>query len=131
VLVVRDAAVRPYASVVAAVDPVRAHDKPAALDFKIVDLAKRLRDLSPARLEVAHCLPPLRSFIPDDVGALMEAEKGLKAQRTRELVELVGQAGVPEESAVLVEGKPADALTEISASPEATLLVLGTVQRGP
>src|SRR5690606_7130375 len=102
VLVVRDAAMGPYASVVAAVDPVRSHDKPATLDGKIIDLAKRLSDLSRAQLEVVHCLPPLRSFIPDDVGALIEAEKGLKAQRTRELVELAGQAGVPKESAVLI-----------------------------
>jgi len=131
VLVVRDAAVRPYARVVAAVDPVRAHDKPADLDTRILDLARRMQELSGARLEVVHCLPPLRSFATEDGAALGEAERTIRAELVRELDELLDQAGVPKAAAALIDGKPADVLVERSSSPEPTLLVLGTVQRGP
>lgn len=131
VLVVRDAAVRPYATVIAAVDPAGSYDKPADLDRKILALAKRMRDLSDARLEVVHCLPPFRSFIAEGAAALGEAEKTLKAQREAELDQLVEEAGIPKDAAALIEGKPADVLAEMSATRDATLLMLGTVQRGP
>src|SRR5690606_15489300 len=126
-----DAAVRPYSAIVAAVDPAGSYDKPADLDPKILALAKRLRDLSGARLEIVHCLPPFRSFIAEGAAALGEAEKTLKAQRERELDRLVEEAGLPKEAASLIEGKPADVLSERSARGDATLLVLGAVQRGP
>jgi|SRR5690606_583183 len=131
VLVVRDREVRPYAAVVAAVDPARSYDKPTDLDDKILDLAKRLRNLSGASLEVVHCMPPFRSFIAEGAGALLEAEQALRAQRQQELEELLEQAQLPPESGTLVEGKPADVLVERSAGAAPTLLVLGTVQRGP
>src|SRR5690606_9773389 len=127
VLVVRDAAVRPYATVIAAVDPAGSYDKPADLDLKILALAKRMRDLSGARLEVVHCLPPFRSFLAEGAAGLAEAEKTLKAQREAELDDLVAEAGIAKEAAALVEGKPADVLSEMSASRDAALLMLGTV----
>lgn len=131
VLVVRDPAVRPYTSIVAAVDPVRSYDKPADLDGKILALAKRLSELTNARLEVVHCMPPFKSFIAEGAAALLDAEKTLKAQRESELDELLQHAGIPRDAAALLDGKPADVLTDRAASAEPTLLVLGTVQRGP
>lgn len=131
VLVVRDAAVRPYAAVVAAVDPVRSFDKPADLDDKILDLAKRMRDLSGARLEVVHSVPAFRSFIADGAAALGDTEKTLRAQRERELGEMLERAGVPPDAGAVIEGKPADVLTAKASGAEPTLLVLGAVQRGP
>lgn len=131
VLVVRSAEAKPYRLVVAAVDPERRNDKPSDLDEKILDLAKRLRELSDARLEVVHCLPSFRSFSFFDSVITGETEEKLKAQRMNELEALVTQAGLPKESGILIEGKPADVLTEKSAQGEGTLLVLGTVQRGP
>jgi len=131
VLVVRDAAVRPYASVVAAVDPARSFDKPADLDLKILELARQLRDLSGARLEVVHCLPPFRSFLGESAAALVEAERALRTELERGLEALLDQAGVPRDAGTLIDGKPADVLVERSARDEPTLLVLGTVQRGP
>jgi len=131
VLVVRDPAVRPYTSIVAAVDPVRSYDKPADLDGKILSLAKRLSELTNARLEVVHCMPPFKSFIAEGAAALLDAERTLKAQRESELDELLQHAGIPRDAAALLDGKPADVLTDRAASAEPTLLVLGTVQRGP
>jgi len=131
VLVVRDKAVRPYARVVAAVDPVRAHDKPADLDIRILDLARSMQELAGARLQVVHCLPPLRSFATEDGAALGEVERTIRAELVGELDALLDQAGVPREAATLIDGKPADVLVEKSSGPEPTLLVLGTVQRGP
>lgn len=131
VLVVRTAEAKPYRVVVAAVDPERRHDKPTDLDEKILDLAKRLRDAYGARLEAVHCLPSFRSFLGIDSVIPGHSEEKLKSQRQRELEALVLNAGLPKETGVLIEGKPADVLTERSAQDEDTLLVLGTVQRGP
>lgn len=131
VLVVRDPAVRPYEAVVAGVDPDSGDDKPPDLDERILDLAKRFGALAGARLEVVHCMPLFRSFIASDASALGDAEEALKARRKGELDRLVEQAGLPSDAATLIEGLPADALAQKSSSTEPTLLVLGTVQRGP
>ncbi len=130
VLVVRDPAARPYSVVVAAIDPARSFDKPEDLDHRILNLAKRFRDLSGGALEIVHCLPPFRTFIADGIAALAEAENALKLQRTTELAEMLEHAGLPQEAGSLVEGSPADVLAE-HANRTAALVVLGTVQRGP
>lgn len=130
VLVVRDAAARPYSVVVAAIDPARSFDKPEDLDGKILELAKRFRDLAGGSLEVVHCLPPFRTFIADGIAALAEAENALKLQRTAELAEMLEQAGLPQQAGAVVEGSPPDVLIE-HANRAAALVVLGTVQRGP
>jgi len=130
-LVVRDAEMRPYARVVAAVDPARAHDKPADLDARILDLARRMQSLYGASLEVVHCLPPLRSFVTEDGAALGDVERAIRTELVLELGELLDRAGVPKETATLIDGKPAEVLSERSSGAEPTLLVLGSVQRGP
>jgi universal stress protein E len=132
VLIVRDRAVRPYTAIVAAIDPVRGHDKPADLDTKILALAKSFRALFNARIEIVHCMPPLAAFVEDDTtsGSLRGAEAALRAQRERELGELLAAAQLPAEAGTLIPGKPTDILVKRSARGDAALLVLGTVQRG-
>lgn len=134
VLVVRGERPVPYAEIIAAVDPARSHDKPSNLDLRIVEQAVSFRNLhEEANLEVVHCVPPLTTLVTDALGrdALRDADALLRAGQQRELQELVQQAGLPHSAGVLVDGRPADVLARRSAADSASLLVIGTVSRGP
>lgn len=133
VLVARSEPVVPYETIVAAVDPQRSHGKPAELDLDILKLAKGLRDACRVPLEVVHCIPPLATFVPYAAvsDALRQAEEVMRSNREQELEALLRQAGLPPESAALIDGKPADVLAEKSASETTSVTVVGTVSRGP
>lgn len=132
VLVARAEPGASYKAVVAAVDPGRAHDKPAGLDARIVEQAKAVGELFGARVDVLHCAPPLAPFIRDPMAesALRDAEILIRDERARALDALIEGAGLPEEAVAVVEGRPDDVLAERSAK-EGTLVVIGTVSRGP
>lgn len=124
----------PYSRIIAAVDPGRSHHKPAGLDLAILDEARAMRDVYAAQLEVLHCFTPLTEFASDSAldGVLIaDVQQTLEAERRAEMNELVGQAGLPAESAEVLAGRPADVLIERGKSDGAELIVLGTVSRGP
>jgi universal stress protein E len=133
VLVVRRSADAPYATIVAAVDPRRTHDKPAGLDHRILEHAEAMRQVFDARVEVLTCIPPLAPLIThaSAMGALRDAESVIRKDRERELEALVRDAGLAPDTAMIVDGRPDDVLGERSASDERALIVLGSVSRGP
>lgn len=133
VLVARSADRSPYTTVVAAVDPQRSGDKPSALDGAILEQAKAIQAPLGARLEAVHCVAPLTSIGltlgPDDT--LKETEAMFRRGRKAELEALARENGLPPESVQLIAGRPDDVLAARSAAEPATLLVLGSVSRGP
>lgn len=132
VLVAKTPASRAYRQVVAAVDPMHAHAKPAALDAAILGHAKKLAHRFGARLRVVHCFTPLSDLALRSAEhvPLDDAEMALEEARRRALDALLAEAGITVGSAELVPGRPADALETLAASGAADLIVMGGVARG-
>lgn len=122
--------------VVAAVDPLHDHDKPAALDETILATARQFAELADARLEVVHCydVAPLVSgmsaspMLPAPVQTEEFAE-GLRAHHRKALDALVEGAGIAPENVHLLEGAARWRLPEFCEETNADVVVMGAVSR--
>jgi universal stress protein E len=132
VLVVKSDGGEPYRHLVAAVDPLHEHAKPAELDAEILRLAKALRQTTQAELRVVHCFTPVAELVRDAVERLPleDAERALEGARRETLHSLVTAANIPTESADIVAGKPAAALEKLIDRGTADLVILGGLSRG-
>jgi len=77
-----------------------------------------------ARLVVVHVYEP----VPDYLGEpfFQEALKRRLERAEKVLAEAVGLTGVPREDALLLEGRPAEAILEAAIGERADLIVMGT-----
>jgi universal stress protein E len=133
VLVVRSDGATQYRRLVAAVDPLHAHAKPADLDQAILSHAKALQTQLGADLEVAHCYVPLtRLGIGADVGQLPldDAERALEEGRRQALEQLVADAGLPASAIKLRPGSPEVVLQRMMDRGDADLVIMGALSRG-
>lgn len=134
ILVINSPADQPYRKVVAAVDPVHAHAKPAELDQSIVATAATVGDRSGAQLELVHCFVPLsrygaRSEDQERV-PLNDAERALETSRQQALESLATEAGLDPEATRLIEGDPVKDLEHLVAEDDVDLIVMGALSRG-
>ena len=106
--------------VLAAVDPLHEHDKPASLDLRIVTEAFEIADSMDGEVHVAHVFNPFLD--PDDPDRIEQ-------QHTEALAALVGELQVPTERTHLHAGNPIDLLPQISADIGADLVIMGAVSR--
>lgn len=134
VLVVNRDASEPYRHVVAAVDPVHAHAKPAELDASVVAVAQAVAMRTGAELTLVHAFRPLAHYHVDLEGVervpLEDAEAFLEASRRQALESLAAQAGLDASVAKLMEGGPEEALARLAERGEADLIVMGALSRG-
>jgi universal stress protein E len=129
VLLVRSNAEKAYGSIIAAVDPLHAHAKPADLDEAILRIATAVRERTGASLTALHCYPPGGFFgaewtqhaAPDAAGGDV---------RRRALEALLTAAGVEAGAGRLVEGAPHAVLRSMADRNEADLIVMGALSRG-
>ncbi|APD08239.1 MULTISPECIES: universal stress protein [Thermus] len=87
-------------------------------------IAKMEAEAHGARLVVVHVYEP----VPDYLGEpfFQEALKRRLERAEKVLVEAVGLTGVPREDALLLEGRPAEAILEAAIGEQADLIVMGT-----
>lgn len=133
VLVVKGEARGPYRKIVAAVDPIHAHAKPAALDETILVHAKALAAQFDAELAVVHCFVPLSELGGGaEVGPwpIEAAEKALEDVRRGELETLVANAGLPASAIRLESGRPHRVLGAMLDNGECDLVIMGALSRG-
>jgi universal stress protein E len=132
VLVVKSAGNDPYRHLVAAVDPLHAHAKPAELDTEILRIAKGLKQRTGAELRVVHCFTPVAELVRDAIERLPleDAERALESARREALRSLVASAKLPQESTDLIPGKPAAVLEKLVDRGAADLLIMGGLSRG-
>ncbi len=106
--------------VLAAVDPLSEHDKPAALDVRLLSESFAIADAFGGAVHVAHAFNPYLD--PDDPDRI--------EQRHAEALEkLVTTLQIPSERTHLQAGNPIDLLPRISAEIGADLVVMGAVAR--
>lgn len=108
----------------AAVDPVHAHDKPAALDDKIFELAQTFADKLKGEVHVAHSYSvPIGTEFPESI--IDEVAK----YHEKAMNDFLARHSVPAERAHLVEGRPERVLPELTEEHDAALVVMGAVSR--
>jgi universal stress protein E len=130
---------QPYAGarVIAAIDPMHVHDKPAELDERIVAIGSSVAGVLKLPLHVFHALWTLPPGLPSSPGRLRDVPAGVyedicgawqarAESRARLLAEAVH---VPKQRVHIATGDPAVLLPELAAGSGNDLLVMGAVSR--
>jgi universal stress protein E len=134
ILVINGPAEQPYRKVVAAVDPVHAHAKPADLDQAIVATATAASERAGAKLDLVHCFVPLSRYgaraEDQERVPLNDAERALEKSRQQALNKLATEAGLDPEATRLIEGDPVKDLEHLVTDDSVDLIVMGALSRG-
>ncbi len=122
--------------VIAAVDPVHAHDKPAHLDKRIIGIARDVVNLSGGKLQVVHFVQRL-----DEIGSramwafkperlpIQDIDKKIRNEHDRALKILGEVCEVPPSALHLVPGRPHEVLPAYVHQESASLVVMGALAR--
>jgi len=123
-------------TILAAVDPVHSHDKPAELDHAIIVAAQTVADAVNGSLHLFHSFDPMPTVsaatrwsppLQVDVEKKVEDER----QRHRDAMEtLLSSYSIPNEHVHFHEGTPHDQLVGAAIQNEADIVVMGSVSRG-
>jgi universal stress protein E len=123
-------------TIIAAVDPLHEHDKPAQLDRRILSQANQLSTLLGGKLHVFHSFDPT----PAIAGAattmatpiavpVREVTEALEKRHREALADLLGDYPLPEAQIHVHQGTPQDLLPVLAEKLSADLCVLGAVSR--
>jgi universal stress protein E len=126
--------------VLAAVDPMHEHDKPAALDAEILATAQRIADLSDGDLHVAHVFDSapialatsagIAPAVPAAAQPSLDVIESLMKGHRKALDTLLEGRGLEDRQIHFERGAIAEALPDLADSLGAHLVVLGAVSRG-
>src|SRR5215472_6941298 len=132
VLLIKSLAPYHRTSVLAALDPDRAFDKPVSLDAEILDVAAAVRDALEGALHAVHAyipVPPSAVTEGTSPGALAEIVQARGIRAARELAGAVRGAAIPPENQHVVGRHVPDAIEEVAAQCRSSIIVLGQVNR--
>lgn len=123
-------------TIVAAVDPMHTHDKPAALDTAIVEQAKMIAELASGDVHLFHAYQPMaglaaaanRTFKPVTLAA-EEIIDELREEHQQKLNDLAASCGIDAEHTHQLSGVPREVLPAFVRSINADLVVMGTQAR--
>lgn len=127
----------PIGTVLAAIDPLHQHDKPASFDDQILKLAATVAGQLDAELHVFHSYDPRtaeataigNAYIPPSL-PYVEIETTIRTLHEKRVGEVTGYHGVPAENCHLVPGLAHKELPELAEKLPAQLVVMGAVARG-
>ncbi len=123
-------------TIIAAIDPLHEHDKPAALDDEILVISKALADATDAEVHAFHSYDPriavatatANAYIPVSL-PFDEIEKQMHEQHEKRFNEVVTFHGIDASNSHLVAGVTHEELPEFSKSVAADIVVMGAVSR--
>jgi nucleotide-binding universal stress UspA family protein len=132
-LVVKSASFNGYRTLVAAVDPLHAHDEPDGLDRAVLAAGRCFARAFGSTLRAFYAYPgaaafELASAVQVAPGVIYGAEN-VTAVHRRAVNELAEQYGIAATECDLVEGAPAAALVDLVAERRADMVVVGAPQR--
>lgn len=123
-------------TILASVDPVHSHDKPATLDHAIIAAAQEVAEAVGGDLHLFHSFDPMPTVsaatrwsppLQVDVEQRVEDER----QRHRVSMEkLLSQYSIAEDRVHIHEGPPHDQLVGAAIQEGADIVVMGSVSRG-
>ena len=121
---------------VAAVDPLHEHDKPAELDSHVLALAQRLAELASGELLVFHSFDPTSAIAgaSSTLGTpiavpVSEVAVALEKQHREAMDKLVASAGLESEQVRIHQGIPHQLLPKLAANEGVDIVVMGAVSR--
>ena len=123
---------------IAAVDPLHAHDKPAALDDSILKLGLSLASKVGGKLHAFHSFDPRIAasaaehnvYIPVSL-PLSDIEFEMRDRHAARFSAVVEPHGIPAERIHLLTGLPDEELPRLAAKLDATAVVMGAIARNP
>ena len=122
--------------IVAAIDPLHEHDKPAALDDEILVLSKTLASKPNGEVHVFHSYDPRIAVATSTVNAYIpvslpfdEIEEQMHKQHEERLNEIAEFHGLDDKHTHLVAGLTQEELPVIAEEMGADLIVMGAVAR--
>jgi universal stress protein E len=121
--------------ILAAVDPLNEHDKPAALDCKILDTASNFAGATGSELHALHVFEPMEAMVSTVDGYVPivlpteEINAKLRTQHGQALRSLVAGLDLPADRVQLRSGAVRDQLTAVARELGATLIVMGAIAR--
>jgi universal stress protein E len=126
---------RPYLhpSIVAAVDPLHSHAKPAKLDTDILKAAAALKGMLRGSLTIVHAYPPpvvvtgawVSGPVVTAIGSQTETERAVRNLLDEELARLP----MPAHKVALVCGPPREVIPEQARRARAAIAVMGVMSR--
>lgn len=121
--------------VLAAIDPMYAHGRPASLDRSILEAARALSAALGGRLDVVHAHAPLSSHMPDGYGGAFglvvdsgTEQKYLRAAQ-RAVERTTARLGLPAARLHFETGDPQTVLPAVAQRLRADVVVMGAVSR--
>lgn len=126
-----------HASIIAAVDPLHEHDKPAALDRRILDTAQAFSVLYDERLHLVHAyvVEPAPTGAAFPFGAVMPVIvderllSDLQDRHRNALERLAADVGLPGEQVHLKRGAAFDVVPALARELNAAAVVMGAISR--
>lgn len=126
-------------TLVASVDPVHEHDKPAALDRRILDAGREIAAAAEsARLHVFHAFDPAPAYavsadsmafpISAPMADITDALKKMHEEAVQDLMK--SYPDIPKDNIHVVEGNVRERLDALVVEIDADLVVMGAVSRG-
>jgi universal stress protein E len=124
----------PRAPVLAAVDPLHSHAKPATLDDIIVASAVEATGAQPDKVMICHAFNVREPALIDSPEAYwfamsQEDQRAYEEDLEQSIGKLQGSADIPAENSVVVRGDPAIQLPRLAKKYQASVLVMGAVSR--
>jgi universal stress protein E len=120
----------------AAVDPLHEHDKPASLDDEILDLSKTLEDATGAELRAFHAYDPRMAIAGATANAYIpvslpfeELEEQVVADHKKRFDAVTEKHGIDPDKSHLVAGITHEELPEFCGSIDAAVVIMGAVSR--
>lgn len=122
-----------YRTILAAVDPLHAHDEPPELDRAVLGAGRCFADAFGSELRAVYAYPgagafELASAVELSPGVYYGAENVEEVHR-RAVNELAEQFGIAPHEVDLVEGRAPEVIVDTAAKRRAELVVVGTGQR--
>lgn len=122
--------------IVAAVDPVHAHDKPAHLDRRIVKQAREVAEFTKGELKVVHCYQTLEeiglratwAFKPQKL-PVDEIDAKIHQEHDHALKVFAESLDLPKGAAFLMPGRAEDVIPAFAEAQHASLVVMGALAR--
>lgn len=121
-----------HQTILAAVDPLHEHDKPAALDRKILDEARELSVTFGGNVHVAHVCDTGAPLPVDKIQSPALIDTILRSVRDAHeeaFFKFTGNIDIPEECVHWRYGSPKKVLPELAQEISARIVVLGAVSR--
>lgn len=122
--------------IVAAVDPMHSHDKPASLDRRIIEVAQRIAAQCDGSLEVLHTYQRLdaigsramRRFKPVKL-PIDEIDEKIRSEHSKALEAFAKKSGLPSDAVHQLPGRAEELLPAFARTKGASLVVMGALAR--